>query len=344
MIISTRKTGALAGQLLGPLLTALPACACVKGRQGAKLTAESGALSITVRWAIVPPGLPIPRRAATISRPVFFARRLVHLLYLDESGHPHDPNTNFFVLAGFAVFERSTHWLESRINPVAARFNPQDPSAVEFHGSPMHSAKENWAGVAPADRVQAVVDVLAVLGNPQLKLRVFASVIEKSTVPADQILERAFEGVAHQFDQYLADMWARRRDPQRGLVVCDKASYEQKFQALSSLFKHQGHTLGRLRNFAEVPLFLDSKASRLIQMADLIAYWIFRYYQSKDNRGFSLIEPSILRRANQRVGLVASITPETETALQAIQPHRYPFPTPTSAAPIAAATTSAPAV
>lgn len=150
MIISTRKTGALAGQLLAPLMTALPACACVKGRQDAKLRAESGALSISVRWAIVPPGLPIPRRAATISRPVFFARRLVHLLYLDESGHPHDPNTNFFVLAGFAVFERSTHWLESRINPVAARFNPQDPSAVEFHGSPMHSAKENWAGVAPA--------------------------------------------------------------------------------------------------------------------------------------------------------------------------------------------------
>jgi hypothetical protein len=126
-------------------------------------------------------------------------------------------------------------------------------------------------------------------------------------------------------------MWARRRDPQRGLVVCDKASYEQKLQALSSLFKHQGHALGRLRNFAEVPLFLDSKASRLIQMADLIAYWIFRYYQSKDDRGFRLIEPSILRRTRQRIGLVASVTPATELALAAIAPHRYPFPGPTGA-------------
>ena len=150
-------------------------------------------------------------------------------------------------------------------------------------------------------------------------------------MPAAQILERSFEAVAHQFDQYLADMWVRRRDPQRGLVVCDKASYEQKLQALSSLFKHQGHALGRLRNFAEVPLFLDSKASRLIQMADLVAYWIFRYYQSKDDRGFRLIEPSILRRAKQRVGLVASVTPATEAALSNIPAHRYPFPGPTCA-------------
>lgn len=262
----------------------------------------------------------------------------MHLLYLDESGHPQDPGTQFFVLAGFAVFERSTHWLESRINPIAARFRPQEPSAIEFHGSPMHSAKDDWAGIAPAERVQALVDVLSLLGNRQLQLRVFASVIEKSTMPQDQILERSFEAVAHQFDQYLADMWTRRGDAQRGLVVCDKASYEQKLQALSSLFKHQGHALGRLRNFAEVPLFLDSKASRLIQMADLIAYWIFRYYQSKDDRGFRLIEPSILRRANQQVGLFTSVTPATEEALSTIPPHKYPFPDPTGAPASGAAT------
>ena len=254
----------------------------------------------------------------------------MHLLYLDESGHPHDPSTQFFVLAGFAVFERSTHWVESRINPIAERFSPQEPSAIEFHGSPMYSAKDDWAGIAPVERVQALVDVLSLLENHQLKLRVFASVIEKSTMQQDQILERSYEAIAHQFDQYLADMWTKHNDPQRGLVVCDKASYEQKLQALSSLFKHKGHALGRLRNFAEVPLFLDSKASRLIQLADLIAYWIFRYYQSKDARGFQLIEPAILRRAKQRVGLVASVTPATEQALANIQPHKYPFPTPTA--------------
>lgn len=90
----------------------------------------------------------------------------MHLLYLDESGHPQDPGTQFFVLAGFAVFERSTHWLESRINPIAERFRPQDPSSIEFHGSPMYTAKDDWAGVAPVERVQALVDVLSLLSKP----------------------------------------------------------------------------------------------------------------------------------------------------------------------------------
>lgn len=253
----------------------------------------------------------------------------MHPLYLDESGSTTDPNLNFFVLAGMAVFERSTHWIESSMNPIAARFNPLDPSAIEFHGSPMHGAKDEWKGIKPPDRVQAVVDILALLGNQQLKLKVFAAVIERSMIPDHQVLERAYEAVAHQFDQYLADMWLHRNDPQRGLVVCDKADYEQKIQALSSLFKHHGHQLGRLRNFAEVPLFLDSKASRLIQMADLVAYWIFRYYQSGDDRGFKMIEPYILRRRRQRVGLATWVTPATEGRLAAIQPHKYPFPAPT---------------
>lgn len=214
------------------------------------------------------------------------------------------------------------------MTPIAERINPEEPNAIEFHGSAMYGAKDDWAGVAPGVRVQALVDVLSLLANSQLKLRVFAAVIEKATMPTEQILERSFEAVAHRFDQYLADMWTRRRDPQRGLVVCDKASYEQKLQALSALFKHQGHQLGRLRNFAEVPLFLDSKASRLIQLADLVAYWIFRYYQSRDDRGFKLIEPYILRRDNLRVGLMTSLRPETEAALQLVPPHKYPFPEP----------------
>lgn len=253
----------------------------------------------------------------------------MHLLYLDESGHSHDPSTDFFVLAGFSVFERSTHWLESAITPIAARFNATNPGAIEFHGAPMRGGKEIWRDVHPTERVQAVVDILNLLGDQQMKLRVFASVIEKSLMPQDQILTKSFEHVAYQFDQYLADMYYQRKDPQRGLVIFDKTSYEEKLQALSSLFKHQGHSLGKLRNFSEVPLFLDSKASRLIQMADLIAYWIFRYFQSSDDRGFKLIEPYFHRHRGQVPGLIQITTDETRARLMALPAASFPFPKPT---------------
>jgi len=252
----------------------------------------------------------------------------VYLLYLDESGHVDDPSTDFFVLAGFCIFERQTHWLESNIEPVAGRFSPTCPGSLEFHGAPMRAGKDEWKGVRPEDRVQAVVDILSLLADRQLKLKVFASVIEKLGVSADSILKRSFENVAVQFDRYLYKLHIKK-DPQRGLVIFDKTSYEKRLQALSQVFKHQGHTTGKLRNFAEVPLFLDSKASRLIQMADLIAYWIFRYFQSSDDRGYRLIEPYFYRHRGECLGLNASITRETADRLRSLPPPKYPFPAPT---------------
>jgi Protein of unknown function (DUF3800) len=58
-----------------------------------------------------------------------------------------------------------------------------------------------------------------------------------------------------------------------------------------------------IRNFSEVPLFLDSKASRLIQLADLVAYAIFRYFEKGDNRFFPIIEPRFDSEGGVRHGL-----------------------------------------
>lgn len=252
----------------------------------------------------------------------------MHLLYLDESGHSHDPSSDFFVLAGFSVFERQTHWIESAIDPIAARFNAANPSSIEFHGAVMRAGKDVWHGVPPVDRVQAVVDILALLSSTQSKLKVFASVIEKKMMPQDQILSKSFENLASQFDQYLGSMFLKK-NPQRGLVIFDKTSYEEKLQTLSHFFKHQGHANGKLRNFAEVPLFLDSKASRLIQLADLIAYWIFRYFQAGDNRGFNMISPYFHKYGGVQHGFVKQVTPETEQRLLTLPVDPYPFPAPT---------------
>ncbi len=48
----------------------------------------------------------------------------MYLLYIDESGAVDDPSQPFFVLAGIAIFERQTHWVEQKLNDIASRFNP----------------------------------------------------------------------------------------------------------------------------------------------------------------------------------------------------------------------------
>src|SRR5205085_9297776 len=90
-------------------------------------------------------------------------------------------------------------------------------------------------------------------------------------------------------DQYLARLH-KAGDTQRGVILFDKATYETTVQALATDFRTIGHRWGIIRNFSEVPLFLDSRASRLIQLADLIAYAIFRHYERGDDRFFSIIK------------------------------------------------------
>jgi hypothetical protein len=101
-------------------------------------------------------------------------------------------------------------------------------------------------------------------------------------------VEFAFEQLSSRFDHYLTRLH-KAGDTQRGVILFDKSTYETTLQALATDFRTIGHKWGVIRNFAEVPLFLDSQASRLIQLADLIAYAIFRYYETGDDRFFSII-------------------------------------------------------
>ena len=99
-----------------------------------------------------------------------------------------------------------------------------------------------------------------------------------------------FTQVASRFDMFLGRMH-RKHDSQRGIAIFDKSTRELTIQRASYIFSHVGHQWGgRLNNFATVPLFLDSKMSRLIQLADLIAFSIFRHFEYNDDTYFSIIK------------------------------------------------------
>ena len=58
----------------------------------------------------------------------------MYLLYADESGSVDDASQKYFVLAGVAVFERQTHWIEQDLNAIVIRIAPQNAHEVELHG------------------------------------------------------------------------------------------------------------------------------------------------------------------------------------------------------------------
>ena len=212
----------------------------------------------------------------------------MYLLYVDESGSTKDVKQQFFVLAGFCIFERQGFWISRELDKIAAQFNPADPTIVELHGSPMLMGRGMWRHIPKDDRKQAIEDALKVFERSHPSNRIFASVVKKTAASPRDPVEFAFEQLSSRFDQYLMRLH-KGGDTHRGIVIFDKSTYETTIQSLATDFRTIGHRWGVIRNLAEVPLFLDSKASWLIQLADLIAYAIFRHYEHTDSTLFSII-------------------------------------------------------
>lgn len=232
----------------------------------------------------------------------------MHLLYADEAGTTTDPTQRFFVLAGISVFERQSYWVSEQMDNIAARFNPDDPNSVELHGSPMLNGQKFWRQFSVPERIKAIKDCLESFAKSHVTNNIFGCVIRKSVVEPKDPVEVAFEQLASRFDYYLKRLHRKEGNSQRGIIIFDKSTYETTIQHLAADFRKIGHSWNIIRNFAEVPLFIDSRASRLIQLADLVAYSIFRKYERQDNQFYEIIKNRIDNDRGQQHGLCEIIT------------------------------------
>ena len=214
----------------------------------------------------------------------------MYLLYLDGSGSVRNPAERHFVLAGVAVFERVIYHLISETDLFVSNLGVGAVHDVELHASVMANGKKPpWKGrMVRNDRLAAIEGGLDLLKNANRGVTAFAVVVDKQAVSPDDPVERAFEEICNRFNLFLARLY-RQGDKHRGLVVMDKSRYEEALQGLARRFRDQGTRWGNLRNLAEVPLFVDSTASRLIQIADLLAWAVWRRYEQNDTRYFDRI-------------------------------------------------------
>ncbi len=205
-------------------------------------------------------------------------------------------------MAGLSIFERQTYWLERQLDGIAVRFDHADPRSVELHGSPMHNGRGRWRSIPREARRQAMLDALAMLRDAHVSVKLFSVAVDTGRYAFDPIAD-AFELLAAAFDRWLVANHRLGR-PQRGLIVFDEHKRDEKIQRLARHFKDDGHRWGVLRNMAEVPVFLDSRASRLIQATDLIAYAMKRHYQDQDSQYFDVIKHRFYREGQQMFGLM----------------------------------------
>lgn len=236
----------------------------------------------------------------------------MYILYLDDSGSAPNPKEQNLVLGGICVYERHTYFFTQQLDELAAKIDPVNPKSVEFHASEIFSGRISpWTNFPKKeDRIQIIKDVLEIVRNSYKQNVVFACVIHKSSYPGRDPMEMAFEDLCSRFNLHLRHMYSSSRDRQKGLIVLDECSDETSLQKLATEFRDFGTRWGVLRDLAEVPLFANSRASRLIQIADHIAYAVFRRYEAGDTSYLDII----LSKFDTEGGIIHGLAHKTGVA------------------------------
>lgn len=237
----------------------------------------------------------------------------MYLLFVDESGthggsHP-------FVLGGLAIHEDDAERLQHDLDALIVTHLGRVPLSLEeyeLHATELRNAKKPdvsstkpvsaWAGITRSQRLKLLDAAYELIVNftpadPKLGHVLFGVVVERAFHQNWSELERerfAYEVLLAKFDVMLKTLRVQKNRPNRGLVIHDRRVVaERDIQAWTAGWRVAAERIGQLRNLADVPLFADSRATRLLQVADLISYAVFRRYnpQSKDARYFDKVWP-----------------------------------------------------
>lgn len=215
----------------------------------------------------------------------------MYFLYLDDSGSPKNTTEDYFVLGGIVLHEDNLRWLMRKLDLLAERIYPSNPTELEFHAAECYRGVEQpWKVMSKPDRIKIIKDVLLSIEDGRNTIQVFGCAVHKESFPHEDPVEKAFEDISSRFSYFIEHHPVKDQE-QKGLIIIDKSSYELGLQSLVKGFRASGNRWGRqLRNICDVPMFIDSKASRIIQFADHVAYSIFRRYNSGDLNYFNCIE------------------------------------------------------
>ncbi len=230
----------------------------------------------------------------------------MHLLYIDESGGD-DPNSSdaHFVLGGICAFERVPYHISREVDEIQQRRFPGITTPIEFRASAIWNGNgAPWDSMSRADRKSLMLEIYKLIAKEQKGVELFGVALSKHDLPRASPIQITCEEMAGHFDAYLQSLEAEGEEKQRGLMIFDQSRHEKTVQALMTEYRTTGASFGRVRRLAEVPLFTDSKITRMLQLADFVAYAVYRRFESSDAQFFDIILPGFVESGGVIHGLI----------------------------------------
>ncbi len=227
----------------------------------------------------------------------------MHLLFLDESGIQRGSPS--LVVAGLSLHEVHVGEVARQVDALVESHlagTGLDPGELELHASEMRHPQPGskkpgkgrkkisaWVGVPQQMRMALLGDAYSVLaklrcGGASHGCGLFGVVMDAAFHQDDlqHVREQlAYEHLLVKFD----DSLRRAEQFTRGLVIHDRRVVaERDIQAWTQDWQEAAGRLKLIEHLAMLPLFADSRGTRLLQLADLVCWALQRYYIHQDER------------------------------------------------------------
>ena len=239
-------------------------------------------------------------------------------LYIDASGDPGRPKpngnstTNFYCLFGISIDpEKHLPSINKEVNSIIDKYFPQNPPA-ELKYSWLIGGKNEYSVLDKPTRKKLADDIFNII--KEIEPTLFGVVIEKKVhyekyvSPIDP-REYALRVMLGRFTKYL------ERISEFGVVIADSEDKKttDRLRNAELDFRKNGIVMlpsnsnyssrNKLQLLVENILYQDSKASRMVQLADFGAYVLASKYERHKDRRFNELKPFFDRANNECYGL-----------------------------------------
>ena len=205
---------------------------------------------------------------------------------------------------------------------------------LQKQGSPGYKqAKKNFAQTAAyihltfAER-QGLVSALGNLVASWQNARLFAECIDKTyfdpTKNNRSIGEQAFEQLVSRFEQFLVKTGGTGKTSYGLLVHDNNETVAKKHTDLMRQFHLNGTLWTQIKQIIDTPLFVNSSLTSMVQIADLCAYALRRYFENEETDLLSKVLVRADRIGKTLVGVRHFAEPKCPCVV--CQAHKPPTP------------------
>ena len=187
--------------------------------------------------------------------------------------------------------------LSEQLDNVQHRFFPSIPIPIDSCTAYSRGERSLQANAAIGSYciLESAYDVIANADFPNLIA--FMTAIHISAVTsAISSPERLPRGHLQRFNLFLVRQFnAGFKD--KGSSIMDRSGREVRVRELMAEFDRHGTQHGYLGNIIDVPYFADSLHTRMVQMADLLAFAGHRYFNANDSSYLQKVLPRVDKRS-----------------------------------------------